>query len=130
MLPAYLHDLFPPTVSYANPYNLRNSTNFATIARRTEIYSKSVIPSSLQLWNEFGQDIRESVSLPVFKRKLKAVFRSPAVPMFYSKGERISAVHHARLRNNCSNLKADLHRNHLIPSSQCDCGQEIEDAEH
>ncbi len=59
-LPTYLHELFPQLVGENNPYELRNRNNFITLARRTEIYSKSFIPSSLALWNELGDEIKNS----------------------------------------------------------------------
>ena len=65
-LPIYLHEKFPLTVRESNPYNLRNSADFEAIIRRTEIYSKSVIPSSIKLWNELDIEIRNSPSLSIF----------------------------------------------------------------
>ena len=90
------------------PYNLRNDTNFVTLPRRTEIYSRSVIPSSIDLWNELDADIRDSTTLSSFKNKLKKMFNPPNVPKFYLNGERFSTVHHTRIRNKCSNLNNDL----------------------
>ena len=37
---------------------------------------------------------------------------------------------HARMRNNCSNLLADMYLNHLILNALCSCNLEIENAEH
>ena len=51
------------------------------------------------------------------------------VPKYYIQGDKRSSVHHARLRNNCSNLNHDLFINHLKPISNCDCGDDVEDAE-
>ena len=45
-------------------------------------------------------------------------------------GKRFESVHHARIRNNCSNLNNDLYSNHLVLSAFCDCGEDIEDAKH
>jgi hypothetical protein len=40
--PQYLMQLFPPSVEMAleNHYSLRNNSDYITLARRTEIYSK------------------------------------------------------------------------------------------
>ena len=46
------------------------------------------------------------------------------------KGQRRLAVLHARLRNNCSDLKCDLFHNHLTDSLSCCCGYIMENAEH
>ncbi len=75
ILPEYLHTLFPPLVAENNPYNLRNNDNFVTLARRTEIYSKSFIPSSVALWNELSDEIKESSTLNIFKSNLKRLYR-------------------------------------------------------
>ncbi len=74
MLPEYLHILFPPLVAANNPYNLRNNDNFVTMARRTEIFSKSFIPSSVALWNGLSDEIKRSTSLNIFKNNLKRMF--------------------------------------------------------
>ncbi len=58
------------------------------------------------------------------------MFRSPIVPSFYLAGDRREQVYHTRIRNQCSNLNADLFRNHISDTSQCDCGHNVEDAEH
>ncbi len=126
VLPDYLNDLFPVTVNEANPYNLRNNMDFVTLARRTEIYAKSVIPSSLKLWNELDENTRASDTLLSFKSKVKAKFKPPVVPQYYLLGNRCEQIHHARLRNKCSNLSGDLHRNHISDSPRCDCGHNYE----
>jgi hypothetical protein len=132
LLPLYLSQLFLPLVENANEnqYNLRNNINYVTMTRRTEIYSKSVIPSSIQLWNELSVNIRESDSLANFKRKLKEIYKPPIVPSYFINGERSSTVYHTRLRNNCSNLNSDLYNNHITQNPACECGALIEDAEH
>ena len=37
---------------------------------------------------------------------------------------------HARIRNECSNLNSDLHKNVLLNNPFCNCNLEIENAEH
>ncbi len=83
LLPTYLSELFPLTVNEATPYNLRNNRDFVTLPRRLEIYSKSVIPSSLRLWNDLDQSIRDSPSLSCFKSSIKELFKPPLVPTFF-----------------------------------------------
>ena len=52
------------------------------------------------------------------------------------KGDRKLSVIHARLRNNCSNLKhdlytnKDLYTNFIEPDFSCRCGYSCEDANH
>ena len=52
------------------------------------------------------------------------------IPNIYCIGNRNISVLHARLRNNCSNLNEDLYQNHLRLDPMCECGNEIENAEH
>lgn len=129
-LPSYLNELFPETVNEANPYNLRNNNNFTALARRTEIYAQSVIPSAVKLWNDLNLDIRELTTLSSFKLKLKEIFKPQSIPHFFLVGDRSEQIYHARIRNRCSNLNSDLYHNHLKNNPACDCGNEYEDAEH
>ncbi len=130
MLPCYLEELFPHLVNEQTPYNLRNNDNFQTIARRTELYSKSYIPSAISLWNNLDNNTKESESLLSFKSKMKLLYKPPEVPPYYLVGDRLLSVMHSRLRNGCSNLNADLFRNHLSNSPSCNCGHNYEDANH
>lgn len=82
-LPNYLEELFPPNINDTNRYNLRNSQDFVTIARRTEIYSKSVIPSSIKLWNELDTNIQDSETLSLFKNKINKLYENRQVPTFF-----------------------------------------------
>lgn len=129
-LPDYLTNLFPNTVSQLVPYSLRNNNDYVTMARRTQVFSNSFVPSSTALWNALEPDIKNSSSLNIFKSKLKAKFKPPVVPKHLVAGERLYAVYHARIRNRCSNLNNDLFRNHLRDSPACECGNNTEDAEH
>jgi len=129
-LPEYLRELYPNTVLENHNYPLRNQENYATILRRLEIYSKSVIPSSIKLWNELDLNIRNANTLSSFKSLLKSLFKPFDVPSYFLTGDRFLQIHHARIRNKCSNLNADLFYNHLRDDPNCDCGFNNEDAEH
>ena len=129
-LPDYLNSHFPDLVINTNNYFLRNQMNYASIVRRLVIYSNSTIPSSVRMWNELDIDIRNSDTLSTFKNKLKHIYKPADVPSFLLSGYRFYQVHHARIRNNCSNLNADLFTNHLRESPECACGYANEDAEH
>ena len=129
-LPSYLNDLMPEMVRDNNTYNLRNQLDYATVARRLEIYSKSVLPSSIKLWNDLDIETRNSDTLFSFKSKLRRLFKPTVVPKYFIVGERFLQTHHARIRNKCSNLNYDLFNNHLRDNHQCSCGSVREDAEH
>jgi Reverse transcriptase (RNA-dependent DNA polymerase) len=129
-LPIYLNEIIPPNSYETHSYNLRNSNNLSVIARRTEIFARSVIPSAVKLWNELDLSIRNSPSLHCFKIKMKNLYRAPSVPTYYLDGERLYSLHHARIRNHCSNLHGDLYHNFIRSTPSCDCGNKFEDAEH
>ena len=130
LLPEYLSELFPEPVNRSTQYNLRNSDNFVIPPRRTEIYSKSVLPSSIKLWNDLNTEIRESPSLRIFKTNITNIVTSPPVPKHYLCGDRFYSIHHTRMRNNCSNLNNDLYLNHLRDNPTCTCNSGPEDPEH
>ena len=123
--------LIPPLVRNKTNYPLRNSNNLVIPYNRTEISRKSCIPSSVSLWNSFDPNIRSSNSTSHFKTNLKRLRSTNSKdPSYYNTGDRYLSVLHARIRNKCSNLNNDLFNNHLRPTSECNCNQGIEDAEH
>ena len=129
--PDYLKLICPPFTHNETSFNLRNSEDYSVLTRRTEIYSKSFIPSTISLWNKLPSDVRNLTSLINFKTTLKkSIYTVPKVPTFFLSGHRLYSVIHARIRNRCSDLKSDLFRNHLSEDERCSCGHEREDAEH
>ena len=131
LAPEYISNIMPPFVSERTEYSLRNAADISVLSRRTEIYSRSFFPSSVDYWNKLPLSVRSADSVSAFKQLLKrSIFRSPEIPNFFVSGQRISSVYHCRIRNNCSDLNDDLFNNHLKPTAACDCGFESEDAEH
>ena len=54
----------------------------------------------------------------------------PKVPKYYCSGERKYSVHHARIRNKCSNLNVSLYYNHLSLKEACDNGNISENSQY
>ena len=130
LCPDYLQNLLPATVYQQSARNLRNANDYVIVTRRTELYSRSFIPSAIDLWNNLPRDIRLLDSLSRFKIKLKQLFLpNVETPLYFHTGDRKSSILHARLRNNCSDLKLHLFINHLEPSPLCVCG-EVESVYH
>ena len=95
------------------------------------LFSKSFIPSGISLWNNLFVEIRNSDSIDTFKNLSKEFkYNQRIIPKHFVLGKRFESVHHARNRNQRSNLNNDLYSNHLALSAFCDCGEDIEDAEH
>ena len=89
------------------------------------------MPSTVELWNSLQAEIQNIHSLDNFKRALKnSVFITPKAPSFYIKGNRRLSIYHARLRSNCSDLNNDLYVNHIKAILTCECGVDVENAEH
>ena len=70
-----------------------------------------------------------SPSVESFKTCLKEDY--PQANVLYYYGQRWPQVHHARMRLNCSKLKADLfYHLHVEDSPRCECGNPVEDVDH
>ena len=130
-VPSYISDLIPPLVRDVSNYPLRNMHNYSIPFARTEIMKRSCIPSSVNLWNEADNELKDSNTLQSFKYHQKmASTRNLKIPSYYFYGKRRLSVLHARIRTNCSNLNSDLFNNFLRPDPICSCLTEPETAEH
>ena len=128
--PAYLSDLVPnynvqPTVQ------LRNRRSQRQIRFNSLRFGNSFIPSTIELWNNLPDDIRQSVTLSQFKFSLKNTLLSvDPVPVYYSHGSRYFNIIHTRLRLGLSGLNSHLHRFNIIPSPVCKCLNPDESTRH
>lgn len=131
MVPDYLNALFPRPNTENRPYNLRNVNDFVAIPRRTALFEKSFVPSAIELWNNIPVALKETQSLGFFKRTiLQTLFPTSIVPQHFLHGSRKLSIIHARLRNNCSDLKYDLFMNHVSDNNLCLNCHSPETAEH
>ena len=131
LVPNYISDIVPPLVGEVTNYPLRNRNNISSIYTRTDISKKSCIPSSVSDWNNLNRDLRDVDTFNSFRNTLKDnILCNTKVPSYFLKGQRRLAVLHARIRNNCSDLKSDLVKNHLTNSHSCSCGNINENATH
>ena len=131
MVPEYISDIIPPFVRDQTSYPLRNRNDLTVPINRTEIFRESCIPSSTSLWNSLDNNFKEIPSFEGFKKQLKDIYlNATKVPSYYTYGNRILAIWHARLRNQCSSLNFDLYNNHVANDPSCECNEEIEDAVH
>ena len=81
LAPYYLSELLPKLSSERTHYRLRSRENFTQFSCRTSRVQKSFFPSAITGWNSLDLDVRNSVSLPTFKAKL----RSTLFPHCYNK---------------------------------------------
>ena len=80
LAPYYLSELLPKLSSERTHYRLRSRENLTQFSRRTSRFQKSFFPSTITGWNSLDLDVRNSVSLPTFKVKL----RSTLFPHIYN----------------------------------------------
>ena len=113
MVPDYLSDLFPRSAE--NPqYSLRQQNDCLTLPRKNIFVWKVV-----QQWNTLSPILRNIQSLGVLKRELlRSMFPKRNVPPHVMHGNRLLSIIHARLRNNCSDLKRFV-LNHLSDHDIC-----------
>jgi len=124
LAPRYLTSLIHNQVGNITPYNLRNSSNLRNISCRSQLLSKSFLPSTINYWNSLTDEVRSVPSLNSFKSLLSRGRKD--VPLFYYEGDRQTCVYHARLRTHCSNLNEHLFTKNIAESPLCTCG-DIED---
>ncbi len=92
-LPSYITNLIPPAVNAVTHYNLRNQNNINVPNARLEIYKRSYIPSTVQLWNELDPAVRNLDSLRQFKSATtRQLYTQYNVPQYYIEGDRFSSI--------------------------------------
>ena len=129
--PDYLNNILYSLVAERTSYHFRNARNVSTVRRRTELFAKSFLPSTVKFWISLPTTLQNINSLESFNKALKdSFFITPNVPSYYTKGNWRLPILHARLRNNSSYLNNDLYMNHLNASPACACGENIVNAEH
>ena len=127
-LPNYITNNIISYINIEPNYMVRNPRLFTPPQCRTKSYKDSFFPTVLDLWNKLDNDTRNIQSLSSFKIKLnKDVDKSPS---FYSIGSRSLNIWHCQLRNEASSLNHHLFQSHLSDSSQCACGDAIENNFH
>ena len=90
-----------------------------------------LFPSAVDCWNNLPEHLRNSPSVSCFKRiLLKTKFPTVEAPLHFLHGSRLLSVIHARLRNDCSDLKRDLFNHYVSTLDKCQICNEMENAEH
>ena len=127
LTPSYLSNLIPFTHEQTHRYRTRNSSQFVQPPCRSNFYFNDFIPSTVRLWNNLPQDIKDIGSLSLFKKALLS--DGDTIPSFFHTGTRQGQILHARLRMKCSSLKEHLYSKNIEPSPLCSCG-EVESTSH
>ena len=123
----YLSSLIPASVEDSTIYNLRNANNLRHTLTRTQLYYRSLLPSSIRAWNDLALEVRQSSSIQSFKYQLNKNLKRP--PKYYYVGNRLSQIRHTRLRTDCSALNYHLFSKNIVDSPHCACGA-VETTKH
>ena len=126
LTPEHLNEILPHQHTDIHNYNTRNAHNYTYTTSRTAHHYNSFIPSTTRLWNELPNEIKQSDSLNIFKKKLSV---NSKIPKYYFEGSRMGQILHARLRMTCSSLKQHLFLKNIEDNPHCTCG-EIETTSH
>ena len=78
----YIVELIFPTVGNRSQYQVRNIQNYENVEARTRLLQKSCIPSSVSLWNNLQQEIR-NCTFGSFKLKLSSMSKPDRIPSIY-----------------------------------------------
>ena len=128
LTPSYLSDLLPPTFPGRV---LRHTGNIRRAKCRTQRMENSFVPDAIKQWNNLPSDIRDSISLQVFKSKLKKTLLAvDIVPSYYSHGNRFPNICHTQLRLGFSKLNFDLYKVNILSHPTCLCTHPCEDLTH
>ena len=132
LVPIYLQDLIPVRIWAQTRYNLRNRNQRQVPLARLESYSQSFFPAATRTWNQLLEGTKTSPSVNSFKHHYLKEFPRPIPNHLFYRGQRIPAVHHARIHISCSGLNSHLHHElHVVDSPLCTCPlAEDETAEH
>ena len=123
-----LEALVPQTTRERTSYPLRSASNTSLIKTRTKIMHNSFFPSTIRAWNNIPADKREVGSLEQFKENIAP--EKPVIPIYIYHGERKPQIIQTRMRLRNSDLREDLFAINLSDTPMCQCGDDIEDAEH
>ena len=118
----------PNLVSINNPYHRRRPHERIIPSFKTELYHKSFIPATTELWNSLPDEIKTCDSIGAFKRFLSA--EDPVIPAYFYHGDRKEQIIHCRLRLSISDLNHHLFLRHLQNDPSCTCGCAHETADH
>jgi len=126
--PEYLTGLTPAPGAMARM--LRNRNNLRIPQTRLAAHQASFIPSTIRLWNQLQDEVREIETAKSFKVRLKLeLFTNKRIPL-YSFGVGGGQIYHARMRMDLSALNEQIHSYNLIDNGNCEHCRIPEDVHH
>ena len=126
--PFYLYSLIPKiNVNRSS----RTKDNIPLLRTRTETFKNSFFPNAIEQWNKLDINIRESYSLPSFKKSLLKFIR-PTPSSIYNINNPNGLKFLTRLRLSFSHLREHKFKHNFQDTIDpfCNCGVEIETTKH
>ena len=133
LAPYYLSEMLPKLSSERTNYRLRSRENFSQFScrYRTSRFQKSFFPSAITGSNSLNLNVRNSVSLPTFKAKLRStLFPHNFNKLFDFSFSRRASIDHTRLRLGFSCLREYLFQINRYAAPFCECGLDSESVKH
>jgi hypothetical protein len=125
-----LQAICPPLTRDRTDYNLRTGLNVTVPQQRTTTYHNSFIPQTIKDWNELSNNLRQAVSLDVFKDLLKKSTGFQINKLFHHDSNK-AAINLTRIRLGLSGLSSQRHDYKHIDNPKCPtCGAKSEDPLH
>ena len=132
-----VNNLTPDYTRYPIPnfrestYELRRRTAIGQVFARTKGFKSSFYPNCLLEWNRLDQDIRQSNSLAIFKRRLFSIIRPPAKSIFGIQNPRgLSILTQLRVGLSRLNFHKFKHNFNDTTNPLCPINDGVEDREH
>ena len=125
--PTTLQRLCPEPAASKHQHNIRTNENLRPPQANTTLLQKSFFHNTPTTWNTLPKETRNRNTTESFKDDL--ITETKTDPLYYI-GKRKNQIDHARLRLQCSDLRADLYRVNLTDTPTCECGTADEDAHH
>ena len=112
-------------------YELRRRAVIGQVFARTKGFKSSFYPNCLLEWDRLDQDIRQSNSIAIFKRRLFSIIRPPAKSVFGIQNPRgLSILTQLRVRLSRLNFHKFMHNFSDTMSPLCPINDGVEDREH
>ena len=126
--PLTLQELKPKSTRERTHRALRSDSNPSLIKAKTESFNTSFLPETIRMWNKLPEDKKNAGSVEQFKEAIRP--KKTIIPRYVYGGDRRAQILHTRLRLRRSDLNEEMFEVNLINTPWCDCGEDIEDAEH
>ena len=127
--PDYLKE--PVPIPRSHVYGLRNKPSLSEISFNSDSYRNSFYPDAIRSWNNLGDQLRNSLSLQIFKKDLNVMLR-PSPKSIYDIHDTVSIKWLYQLRVGLSPLNQHKKKHNFsdTPSEKCSTCNVTEDIEH